>query len=232
MLDSIHAPIVDLTKPSIQVVKPRTNPTTKMATTPEPSRWDARKSYYGSTGYTMSEGLKRARRPFLVRNTLTGLLLLGFCGGVYTYSIAAVKQDDFSDVVGPSEEERPNLRSIEDEKREKVGSKVGAALSSLAGSGSGTTTTTTDQTSPQTGLVSGSVQGQFTTSPSPSSHPMPAFSPISSPSSSVPPKSSDGSQVPLSWLFKGRDHERGLIVGAPDVDRPGRAGDRTTRSST
>ncbi|KAM5534834.1 hypothetical protein V8D89_011550 [Ganoderma adspersum] len=46
----------------------------------------------------MSPGLKRAREPFKLRNTLTGLVLAGFAVGVWAYSIGAVKQDDFGDV--------------------------------------------------------------------------------------------------------------------------------------
>ncbi|PIL37388.1 hypothetical protein GSI_01082 [Ganoderma sinense ZZ0214-1] len=46
----------------------------------------------------MSPGLKRAREPFKLRNTLTGVVLAGFAVGVWAYSIGAVKQDDFGDV--------------------------------------------------------------------------------------------------------------------------------------
>lgn len=44
----------------------------------------------------MSPGLRRARKPFVLSNLLTGLTILSFVGGVYAYSIAAVNQDDFS----------------------------------------------------------------------------------------------------------------------------------------
>lgn len=43
----------------------------------------------------MSQGLKRARNPFLGRNAITGGAILVFVTGVYWYSISAVKQDDF-----------------------------------------------------------------------------------------------------------------------------------------
>jgi hypothetical protein len=46
-----------------------------------------------------SAALKRARSPFLYRNAFTGLGVLAFIGGVYVYSIQAVKQEDF--VSGP-----------------------------------------------------------------------------------------------------------------------------------
>ncbi|CAG8599998.1 17598_t:CDS:2 [Racocetra fulgida] len=57
--------------------------------------------YHQAKGYSQSPALQRARRPFFVRNVMTGLLLLGFTGAVYTYSIMAVKQDDLGDVPMP-----------------------------------------------------------------------------------------------------------------------------------
>ncbi|KAK5990538.1 hypothetical protein PT974_08807 [Cladobotryum mycophilum] len=45
--------------------------------------------------------LIRARRPYLVRNAVTGLGLLGVVAGVYLYTIRAVGQDDFEDVKVP-----------------------------------------------------------------------------------------------------------------------------------
>ncbi|KAJ1642045.1 hypothetical protein IWQ61_010676 [Dispira simplex] len=44
------------------------------------------------------ELLRRARRPYVFRNTLTGLGIVGFALGVYTYSMLAVKQEDFDDL--------------------------------------------------------------------------------------------------------------------------------------
>lgn len=46
----------------------------------------------------MSPGLKRARAPFFLRNTVTGTVLAAFAVGIWAYSMRAVKQDDFSDV--------------------------------------------------------------------------------------------------------------------------------------
>ena len=43
----------------------------------------------------MSPSLLRARAPYFVRNAIVGLTLASFIGGVYTYSISAVQQDDF-----------------------------------------------------------------------------------------------------------------------------------------
>ncbi|GJJ71939.1 cytochrome c oxidase assembly factor 3, fungi type [Entomortierella parvispora] len=58
-------------------------------------------SYY-EKGFKRSSALERATAPFRVRNTLTGLGLIAFCGTVYAYSIMAVRQDDFSDIKLPS----------------------------------------------------------------------------------------------------------------------------------
>lgn len=43
----------------------------------------------------MSPSLKRARKPFLTRNLLTGGIIAAFAAGTFWYSIAAVQQDDF-----------------------------------------------------------------------------------------------------------------------------------------
>ncbi|THV08170.1 hypothetical protein K435DRAFT_847062 [Dendrothele bispora CBS 962.96] len=47
---------------------------------------------------SMSPGLRRARQPFLAKNIITGVLLSAFVIGVYSYSIRAVKQDEFDDI--------------------------------------------------------------------------------------------------------------------------------------
>ncbi|KAL7750969.1 hypothetical protein RI367_003549 [Sorochytrium milnesiophthora] len=38
------------------------------------------------------------RTPFRARNALVGLGLFGFCAAVYSYSIMAVKQENFDEV--------------------------------------------------------------------------------------------------------------------------------------
>lgn len=43
----------------------------------------------------------RARRPYLVKNAVTGLALLGVVSGVYMWTINAVGQDNFEDVKVP-----------------------------------------------------------------------------------------------------------------------------------
>ncbi|KAF8854463.1 hypothetical protein BDZ45DRAFT_805787 [Acephala macrosclerotiorum] len=59
-----------------------------------------RSSYYDKH-YKQSAALIRARRPYLVRNSLTGLGLFAFCIGVYSWTIKAVSQDEFEDVKVP-----------------------------------------------------------------------------------------------------------------------------------
>ncbi|CAG8450853.1 13532_t:CDS:2 [Ambispora gerdemannii] len=58
-------------------------------------------SKYQTKTYTFTPALERARRPLRVRNAVTGIFLLGFVGAVYSYSMFAIKQDDFSDVPMP-----------------------------------------------------------------------------------------------------------------------------------
>ncbi|GMK54244.1 hypothetical protein CspeluHIS016_0108300 [Cutaneotrichosporon spelunceum] len=81
---------------------------------------EAAQSYYPGRIHE-SPALKRARKPYQIRNVLTGGAILAFITGVYLYSISAVKQDDFSDVVDllPPPEARAAMRSIEDEMRDK-----------------------------------------------------------------------------------------------------------------
>ncbi|KNZ54674.1 uncharacterized protein VP01_2887g3 [Puccinia sorghi] len=52
----------------------------------------------------MSPALQRARQPFRAKNLMMGAGIMTFTFGVYMYSIAAVKQDDFSDIPAPSME--------------------------------------------------------------------------------------------------------------------------------
>jgi cytochrome c oxidase assembly factor 3 len=69
----------------------------------------------------ISPGLQRARRPFLVRNILTGLTISAFVVGVWAYSISAVKQDVFDDVDAEARALSPATRaateSVEDRER-------------------------------------------------------------------------------------------------------------------
>ncbi|KAF4990886.1 cytochrome oxidase assembly mitochondrial [Fusarium heterosporum] len=51
--------------------------------------------------------LVRARRPYLVKNAVTGLGLLGIVGGIYWYTLNAVGQDNFDDVKVPDAPTKP-----------------------------------------------------------------------------------------------------------------------------
>ncbi|KAJ5577842.1 uncharacterized protein N7459_006806 [Penicillium hispanicum] len=57
-------------------------------------------TYYGKD-YRAGAALLRARRPYLVKNALTGFGLFAFSIGVYAYTIRAVGQEEFSDVKVP-----------------------------------------------------------------------------------------------------------------------------------
>jgi len=59
-----------------------------------------RSSYYDKN-YRQSAALIRARRPYLVKNALTGVGIFAFCIGVYAFTINAVSQDEFEDVQVP-----------------------------------------------------------------------------------------------------------------------------------
>ncbi|PFH57999.1 hypothetical protein XA68_14294 [Ophiocordyceps unilateralis] len=51
--------------------------------------------------------LIRARRPYLLRNTLTGLGLFSITVAIYIYTIKAVGQDEFADVKVPDAPQAP-----------------------------------------------------------------------------------------------------------------------------
>lgn len=59
-----------------------------------------RSSYYDKH-YKQSAALIRARRPYLVKNALTGVGIFAFAIGVYAFTIRAVAQDEFEDVTVP-----------------------------------------------------------------------------------------------------------------------------------
>ncbi|KAH8820322.1 hypothetical protein F5884DRAFT_763610 [Xylogone sp. PMI_703] len=59
-----------------------------------------RSSYYDKD-YKPSAALIRARRPYLVKNTLTGAGIFAFAIGVYAFTMRAVSQDEFEDVKVP-----------------------------------------------------------------------------------------------------------------------------------
>ncbi|KAI9746122.1 MAG: hypothetical protein M1818_000803 [Claussenomyces sp. TS43310] len=59
------------------------------------------RSTYYDKHYKQAPALIRARRPYLVKNTLTGVGIFAFAISVYAYTINAVSQDDFEDVHVP-----------------------------------------------------------------------------------------------------------------------------------
>ncbi|TVY45774.1 Cytochrome c oxidase assembly factor 3, mitochondrial [Lachnellula subtilissima] len=65
-----------------------------------------RSSYYDAH-YKQSAALIRARRPYLIKNTLTGLGLFAFTISIYAYTIKAVSQDEFEDVQVPTTQQSP-----------------------------------------------------------------------------------------------------------------------------
>ncbi|GAA6061839.1 hypothetical protein JCM10212_000756 [Sporobolomyces blumeae] len=163
---------------------------------------EAKQSYH-PRGYGVSEGLKRARRPFRTRNAVVGLALSGFMFSVYLYSIRAVAQDDFADLEAPTDEQRRNAVSIEDEKRFKEAAKA-EQLSPLAA------------VPPQ---VPGSPSSATTT--------------LSSPGARVNEVSSvrgSGILSRLSATFGGKGTDSQLVWGAPPVDRVGRMGEDLDKS--
>ncbi|KAJ7740912.1 hypothetical protein DFH07DRAFT_60058 [Mycena maculata] len=91
---------------------------------PETNRYVDRrevKASYWKNG-RMSPGLLRARRRFRTRNALVGVVLLTFVVGVFSYSMAAVKQDTFDDLDDAVKDKaimdaKRAALSVEDEKR-------------------------------------------------------------------------------------------------------------------
>ncbi|KAM0802467.1 hypothetical protein BDR22DRAFT_844696 [Usnea florida] len=65
-----------------------------------------RSSYYDKH-YRPSASLIRARQPYLVRNIFTGLGLFTFTIAVYSWTINAIAQDDFSDIPIPDAPAQP-----------------------------------------------------------------------------------------------------------------------------
>jgi len=59
-----------------------------------------RSSYY-KPDYSQSAALIRARRPYLFKNMATGAGIFAFTIGVYWFTINAVGQERFEDVVVP-----------------------------------------------------------------------------------------------------------------------------------
>ncbi|OSS49627.1 hypothetical protein B5807_05924 [Epicoccum nigrum] len=65
-------------------------------------------STYYDARMRASPALLRARAPYLLKNTITGFAICSLVVGIYTYTINAISQDEFDDVVVPDE---PIVRS-------------------------------------------------------------------------------------------------------------------------
>ncbi|EXJ78285.1 hypothetical protein A1O3_09446 [Capronia epimyces CBS 606.96] len=59
-----------------------------------------RSSYY-NPDYRTGAALNRARRPYLFKNLITGACIFSFAIGVFAFTLKAVGQDDFEDVIVP-----------------------------------------------------------------------------------------------------------------------------------
>ncbi|KAK4129238.1 hypothetical protein N657DRAFT_676896 [Parathielavia appendiculata] len=58
-----------------------------------------------------SPALIRARRPYLVKNAITGLAISAFAIGIYAYTLHAIGQDEFEDVKVPDVPAKPNSQT-------------------------------------------------------------------------------------------------------------------------
>ncbi|KZM27243.1 hypothetical protein ST47_g1607 [Ascochyta rabiei] len=65
-------------------------------------------STYYDARMRASPALLRARAPYLLKNTITGFAICSLVIGIYTYTINAISQDEFEDVIVPDE---PIVRS-------------------------------------------------------------------------------------------------------------------------
>ncbi|KAF2277462.1 uncharacterized protein EI97DRAFT_432332 [Westerdykella ornata] len=60
-------------------------------------------STYYDARMRASPALLRARAPYLVKNTITGAAVCGIVISIYAYTIHAISQDEFEDVIVPAE---------------------------------------------------------------------------------------------------------------------------------
>jgi len=65
-----------------------------------------RSSYYESD-YRQSAALIRARRPYIFKNMAVGSAIFVFVIGVFSFTINAVGQDKFEDVIVPNAPTQP-----------------------------------------------------------------------------------------------------------------------------
>ena len=193
------------------------------------SRYSARSSYYGATGFTPSPGLERARRPFRAKNALTGLAIMAFVGGVYSYSISAVKQDDFADLPKTASTAALGGKSIEEEIAErKTGNRgVGALMgygSSPQGEGVRLQPSSGSSTSSPASTGASAMGTPLPPTTAGSPQPTPLSTPL--PPSSYAAAAANAIVEPMPDTVRPRQRSK-WVVGAPDVDRIGRLGERS-----
>ena len=149
----------------------------------------------------ISPGLRRARRPFLLVNLLTGSAIALLATGIWAYSIRAVRQDVFDDVdeeaKGLTKEMKMAVESVEEKSR-----KVEEKLKEIANERMAKS------------LASSSMKGANAAQRAAS---------LKSERRGVLPML--GRTEP-GWLY---DPTKTLVWGAPSVDDMGRIGDRTTK---
>jgi cytochrome c oxidase assembly factor 3 len=166
---------------------------------PASARRIAKRTSWFPNSY-MSPGLLRAREQYRTRNLLVGIGILGFVFGVYAYSIRSVEQDDFSDVVDLTAEERTKAKSIEDKTKEAALGAVQAGANEVKATVAATgEDTLSDSLVDAEWYESMRKQGyqQLWTSL-------------------------------LATGFRGKGVDSPLVQGSPDVDRVGKLGDRTS----
>nr|GAT51797.1 predicted protein [Mycena chlorophos] len=173
---------------------------TRASWQPETLRYVDRKEVaasYWKNG-RMSPGLLRARRQFRTKNALAGALLLVFVVGVFTYSIAAVKQDVFDDLDEEVKERavleaKRTALSVEDEKRAMAAAAASAAAS-------------------------------LTAKPTPNTTPLPKTN--TSSRSPTPPRGVLAAVLDTRYPTLLDPRRKTLVWGAPPVDNVGRLGDK------
>jgi cytochrome c oxidase assembly factor 3 len=147
---------------------------------------------------------------------LTGLGIMGFAAAVYAYSINAVKQDDFSDIPTANPNAgKEGAKTIEEEMAEKGARFGNRGIGAMAGFGS--SPQGEGVKIPYEPTTSGLQDTQRASSPQPT--------PLSSP---LPPSDYSAAATVndvATSLPSARPASR-FIIGAPDVDRFGKLGDR------
>ncbi|KAF2850806.1 hypothetical protein T440DRAFT_518098 [Plenodomus tracheiphilus IPT5] len=68
-----------------------------------------RSTYYDDR-MRASPALLRARAPYLIKNTITGFAICTLVIGIYTYTIQAISQDEFDDVIVPDQPAQQSMQ--------------------------------------------------------------------------------------------------------------------------